>query len=432
MNNRGKPLSKLELLKNRLIYLSTLLPENTDQQQALRRNINDAWRTIYQFLGKESKRPLPDDDFLRAHWIIYFTYARDEAQQYSSFLLEEHFTPDRVTAKALNGEEIQKYVDSIQNASKAWYAIHFPDRADNVHGEIRTGLESLNRLGVGAFAPLMMASLLISVDTPTTVRLLGEAERFIFLVGRICQRRADTGDAEFYRLAGHLYRRNQTIVQATEVILERTKQHFSLEKAQVEMRELFDNGSGFYDWAGLKYFLYEYEQSLQDLAGMQTPKIAWHDFARTRKDQITIEHIFPASPKTGEWPTFESYLRDDQHYLRHSLGNLLALSQSRNSRLSNRPFQRKRQDADGVRGYFNGSYSEIAVAQEQDWTPKQVLDRGLTMLNFLQRRWCIDLGLREHRVWLLRLECVDRTAKPFNLLEYLLAKAGEIETVKAQ
>jgi len=42
MNNRGKPLSKLELLKNRLIYLSTLLPHLKDyEKETLRRNIND-------------------------------------------------------------------------------------------------------------------------------------------------------------------------------------------------------------------------------------------------------------------------------------------------------------------------------------------------------------------------------------------------------
>src|SRR5690554_7582093 len=42
MNNRGKPLTSLELLKNRLIYLSTLF-KNNDGREQLRVNINDAW-----------------------------------------------------------------------------------------------------------------------------------------------------------------------------------------------------------------------------------------------------------------------------------------------------------------------------------------------------------------------------------------------------
>ena len=39
------------------------------------------------------------------------------------------------------------------------------------------------------------------------------------------------------------------------------------------------------------------------------------------------------------------------------------VSQSRNSKASNRSFARKKQDDNGVQGYFNGSYSEISVAQ---------------------------------------------------------------------
>lgn len=51
MNNRGRPLSSLELLKNRLIYLSTLFKDNTGKDK-LRSNINDAWKTMYEYLGK--------------------------------------------------------------------------------------------------------------------------------------------------------------------------------------------------------------------------------------------------------------------------------------------------------------------------------------------------------------------------------------------
>jgi uncharacterized protein with ParB-like and HNH nuclease domain len=55
MNNRGKPLSNLELLKNRLIYLSTLLDEDEDSKNILRKDINESWKTIYEYLGKNRK-----------------------------------------------------------------------------------------------------------------------------------------------------------------------------------------------------------------------------------------------------------------------------------------------------------------------------------------------------------------------------------------
>ncbi len=157
MNNRGRPLSRLELLKNRLIYLSTLIPGGETDQRALRRNVNDAWKTVYEFLGREKDRILDDDDFLQAHWIMYFTYARDEAGQFASFLLDDYFTTDRVTSGNLSLVELQRYVTSVQESARKWHAIHFPERAANLGEQVRRGLARLKRLGPGAFRPLVMA-----------------------------------------------------------------------------------------------------------------------------------------------------------------------------------------------------------------------------------------------------------------------------------
>lgn len=72
MNNRGKPLSNLELLKNRLIYISTLIDIDEDEKRTLRKNINEAWKTVYEYLGKNKEKIMDDDEFLRNHWIMYF------------------------------------------------------------------------------------------------------------------------------------------------------------------------------------------------------------------------------------------------------------------------------------------------------------------------------------------------------------------------
>ncbi len=52
MNNRGKPLSYLELLKNRLIDLSLKFDEPESERNQLRKAINDCWKAIYHSLGK--------------------------------------------------------------------------------------------------------------------------------------------------------------------------------------------------------------------------------------------------------------------------------------------------------------------------------------------------------------------------------------------
>ena len=91
MNNRGKKLTNLELLKNRLIYLTTLYDAHElddNDKYTLRETINNAWKEIYKQLGRNKEIPLSDDDFLRAHWINYFKYSRRRGSDYISFLLK--------------------------------------------------------------------------------------------------------------------------------------------------------------------------------------------------------------------------------------------------------------------------------------------------------------------------------------------------------
>ncbi len=325
MNNRGKPLSRLELLKNRLIYLSTLITEPTEEEdrKALRRNINDAWKTIFEFLGREKDRILDDDDFLRAHWIMYFTYKRDEAGQFSSFLLGEHFTTARVTDKTLDIKELQRYVTSIQNSVRKWHAINFPDRAQDLDPDVRRGIESMGRVGRGAFEPLMMAAMQKASNDAQLTAFLVACDRFVFAIGRLNSSRSDTGDSEFYRLAGQLYRGEKTLTEATEIVQALTAKNFSPEKARGRMRERFQDAEGFYRWDGLRYFLFEYEQHLKEKAGMGTSKLTWDEFNSAKRDHATIEHIYPKSPIKGDWPGFEARSPMERSILHNSLGNLL-------------------------------------------------------------------------------------------------------------
>jgi hypothetical protein len=406
MNNRGKPLSKLELLKNRLIYLSTLFPLPSEGADAttLRHNVNEAWKTVYEYLGKVKGDPLDDDDFLRAHWIMYFTYARDRAGQFSSFLLDEHFTADRVLSGELTVLDVQNFVDSIQASVRKWHAIHFPHVASDLSDPVRRGLEQLARLGRGAFEPLIMAAIQKRVTQEQLVKLLASAERFVFLVGRVCQRRSDAGDSELYRLASHLYWDVTSLHDVANTISDRTNDFFRIDKAVVGMRDLFDRDEGFYSWSGLKYFLFEYEQKLRQDAGMESGRLNWGEFAQSKKDHVTIEHIYPQTAKSPDWPSFSDLPKKQRDALLNSLGNLLPLSTSRNAKFSNRPFAAKKKDDDGVQGYFNGSYSEIKVAQRDDWTPDTIKDRGMTMLAFLERRWGISMGTVQEKCQFMNLD----------------------------
>ena len=94
----------------------------------------------------------------------------------------------------------------------------------------------------------------------------------------------------------------------------------------------------YYNWNGLKYFLFEYNNSLQ----IQNAAIVeWY-----KNKEISIEHILPQDPKREYWQCMlEKYnlLGADSEEQRlntiNSLGNLLLLSTgSENSSLKNYSF----------------------------------------------------------------------------------------------
>ena len=122
MNNRGKKLSNLELLKNRLIYLTTLF-DDEDEKRRVRKDINETWKTIYEYLWKNKKIPLNDDDFLKNHWIMYFEYSRKESNIYAYYLLNSKFTTQNIHNKSLTVVDIKEYIDSLSESIKSWFHV---------------------------------------------------------------------------------------------------------------------------------------------------------------------------------------------------------------------------------------------------------------------------------------------------------------------
>ena len=102
MNNRGKTLSLMELMKNRLLYLSARLgqPENLGEL------INTTWHTVYATLGRfdivaGASQSDSDTEFLRDHWIMRWGRVRDRADACRFHLLEITFTPRRLEREVI-------------------------------------------------------------------------------------------------------------------------------------------------------------------------------------------------------------------------------------------------------------------------------------------------------------------------------------------
>ena len=436
MNNRGKKLTNLELLKNRLIYLTTLFDDNQidkrDKEQ-LRKNINDAWKEVYHQLGRNKDVPLSDDDFLRAHWITYFRYSRKGGDDYIRFLLGK-FSAKNVFEKRTvtqeievdevlsdyehNGDdeaaeieneletllvsklvplEISDYVNSLKALAEYWYYSWFPSDSE-LEPEEKNWLDKLNRVGIGHFRPLVVAALATEEATSEErITLLQAIERFIFVCFRIGGFQANYQSSVYYNKSRDVLNGNSSLTSIADD-LDNTVDSIMASAissfiARTDRR--FDSGEGFYSWRDLRYFLYEYE--FEKSIANKIQKVDWNLFTRVEKEKITIEHILPQTPTKWYWRnTYRMYSADEIKLLSASLGNLLPLSQSINSSLQNDGFpEKKNPSVAGRRGYINGSHSEIEVAQETDWTAKNILERGLLLLGFMKSRW--DIAFTEEQ-----------------------------------
>jgi len=458
MNNRGKTLSDLELLKNRLIYLTTLYTDaelDPAERKDLRDLINDAWKEVYYQLGRNKSKPLNDDDFLRAHWMMYFKFSRQTGRDYIKFLLEEQFSPQRVHSKTVqeveleeteeqtsaadieeddeNGAEepeaaetvlvadlepkdIRDYVKSLKASSVHWFRTFYPEMSDDLSRKETEWIQRLNRLGMTYFRPLLMTILKNVDDSSQRVGIFNEIERFVFVVFRLTQTRSNYRSSEFSNAVRAIDRGVMGLAELKTRLrnnmswLFSDDGHFEIDEFYLLLQKKFDNGQGYYGWTGLRYLLYEYELSL--LSKSRQKKVDWSDLQKTPKDKISIEHIYPQSePK--EWkPAFKGIHKSQRAAYRNSVGNLLLLSSAINSSLQNDAFTDKKKpkyrDETKLRnGYADGSHSEIEVSESEDWGPGEIRERGIRLLKFLEKRWDIRFADDEAREELLFIGTSD-------------------------
>lgn len=409
MNNRGKPLSKLELLKNRLIYLSTILDNSDEEIHSLRNQINESWKTIYSYLGKNKEKPLDDDEFLKNHTYMYFGYMDKKANLFSEYLLDEYFTTKNVLDKLVRLSTIENYVISIQRSVQKWFEINYPfHSASTLDDRLKEWVDKIVRLKYAPFEANIMAALLGNPPVSDMLKLLKAMDRYVFLVFKIFQSRQHMGKNLFYAQAKRVYE-TKDIWDLKRLIETRTDtdtKEYDVKLFQSYLLEILQNvkeKKGFYAWNGIHYFLYEYELYLQ---GNEEQKITFGKFIK----RDSIEHIYPQDEKYDCWQdAFKGFSNDQKVKLKNTLGNLLLLSIPKNASLQNKCFDYKKRhpsktNAQEFKGYFNGSHSEIEVNAYDDWTAKEVLERGMKMLNFLERRWEVRLGNYEQKKKLLFLD----------------------------
>ncbi|GAA8740380.1 hypothetical protein HpDR97_11920 [Helicobacter pylori] len=196
INNRGKDLSTLELLKNRLHFVAHKICDEEDLEN-LQNEINDTYTRIYYDLRffKDDHKDDHLGDFLK-HFVAYYYGANSK---FKERLLDTAFDAHKKYDDLYDEyEKINDLLLYLSYSSKVWYFLHTLDDEElriEITPKTRTLLEKMRRLNAlsdNAFLPLLLSLFTIQLEgkhankQPYTTKelegLLEYLERFGFLI----------------------------------------------------------------------------------------------------------------------------------------------------------------------------------------------------------------------------------------------------------
>ncbi|MFP6080945.1 DUF262 domain-containing protein [Helicobacter pylori] len=392
INNRGKDLSTLELLKNRLHFVAHKICEGKKLEK-LQQEINNTYTLIYHDLRQFEDAHL--EGFLK-HFVEYYY---GEKGDFKKRLLEMEFNAhQRYTDNTNFNEEYERIDDLLfylSYSSKVWHFLHTLDEKsialifdDNkklemeITPKMRNLLEKMRRLNAlsdNAFLPLLLSLLTIQragksaneqvYTTKELEGLLEYLERFGFLIYGVAGK--NTAKNEWIELAFEAFRAyrygEENIVIEKLPTLEKSffkGEHSGLELLEESIHSK-KNTEKWYQWGkALNYLLYEYELH-------HNPETTLNFDSSIE----SIEHILPQKPDQGYSAKEKSWAKNP--HVVHALGNLLLISKNANSSLSNKPFEEKRKQ------YLKGSYSEKEVAKNASFGITEIQQRSEKLLDFL-------------------------------------------------
>ena len=384
MNNRGKPLSEMDKVKNYLLYISSKIKLGTSTE--LGENINRVWSEIFTKLMESSDANSEhENQLLRSHWLMAYNHMPKYWKGYNSvkkeFNLKDYKGRDRdLFAK------IETYIYSLRDACIAYCDIISPHGSNSflqlddkkLKFDIQKHTQKLLRTGsIASFYPLLISiRLRHQMNFDLYLKYLIIAEKYAFRVYRFAKRNSNTGQTVLYRYGSELYRgedAEQYIHKITNLLLYHAPDNeFAL---KLELGNM-----NWYNWTGLRYFLYAYESSLSNGVPI---KISWVD--AWKKD--TIEHILPQTPDNDYW----TKIWDDESIKihLHDIGNLCITFD--NSHYSNKSFPDKKGSSGNGYCYANSSlFMERNLKNFDDWAKDECMTRRNQIVQWAKKQWHVE------------------------------------------
>lgn len=424
MNNRGKPLTVLEKLKNRLIYLTEKLPSCDDADKInLRRNINLAWGHIYAELAKNPNNVLDEDDFLAAHLSLYrnppeyvFSEKQTEIKIFQMFCnkANRYNYSDGSDEKEplVDFRKINDYVIDLSSFVSLWCYVNNPESILIKKIYLLNSIKEIK---------IYLCALLKAQNQVLCEEDVHDIERILFRDGVPGAWVKDP--RTFATLARDLYADPSRITEIRNQLKSDLETPINFDVMVGEFSRLFGyvrGNIGYHRWPTLKYLLFEYESNL---FGTKYSHDAQKIFIESFKD-TAIEHIMPRDTTfwKKELDDFLGRVPEEsvmlaKNVLINSIGNLTILKDRKNSSVSNHPWlDDEVNKLDGKRGrYQTGSFSEIEIAHNEQWDKYTILKRGKELLNFLLNKLGVQTTLTEEQVKRALFHSVELYDMGFNI-----------------
>ena len=350
INNRGKPLSELEKIKNYLIYFA-----GRHQKADLKNKVNDSWPVLLEALNTANYTSNDDENrFLRVCWIVF-----EDTNKSRSYHVYDNLKLNYIPEEPDHWSELAGFVDFIVSCAKTYADLQRPElsglSADEQLHLKRISLHPAN----ASVLPLVVSIFAVEKDADKRAALLGLVEKlnFRYYVTGVANRN-DTGQGELFEMAFDFY--NDTFDKMSseerlnnyEILHDRLISFIDQNANDYKFVQYLtldhDEAGDYYKWQGLKFFLGSYEDHLlsQNRQSSQISRFVASRDSVSPNDFYHQEHI---------WARKELTVTNDEGDLdinKRRLGNFIILMETINIKVNDHRIEEK------IEEYFEGTKAQ--------------------------------------------------------------------------
>lgn len=424
INDRGKALSNLDKTKSFLMHKIYLTGNDSGLKAVSLDEVQQRFGDIYSYLqtieNETRTKDLKEDRIQQYHYIaeipreINKTYLKEETDRQRTLragapvyleTLKWHFNQLYEDSQDQPHEnyprECDREIDHYTRGLKRYYSHTSEIATYNDDKDIAWELAKIFALGrIGNFYPLLLAIWDNYVDNEISNQslhnILEKLEIAAFRIYAVANKRADTGQSKFYRIANK-FAQNKMDLNEVELELEDAidtyQDDFSESLRDPDLYSKMSNSD-------IRYLLYSYElhKRSEEKLG-DAPSI--EKVVQNAKNEYSIDHIWPQN--TDKLNLTNQELNQHEK-LKDSIGNLTLTPGPRNSSWKNLPFEDKKdrrnknkeKDSNKRLDYYTSDFviTRKLATDHETWSEEKIKNRTEEIIEFAEKRWSLDPNLR--------------------------------------